>query len=437
MQIILSVVLCLLIIGVNAAIILKTKSYANPALVLSVFFGAQMLLSLFFLQQDMGGIYYGFFWMIAGMSVFALGSYGMRVRQNAKPRIERGAGFAHVPKGYGIYDSRPMQVTLGALLLLSFAQPLSLVYRLGYSFKDLFSLQKLLEINSTVANDRYISGDFATSALTQVFLVLVYLLPLMGGWNFIYSKKAVTKILCGCTVLPSLFVLFTQNTKAAFIGSVLLFLCSFVTAKIQRSGSFFKFRVKHLLLLIPLAAVFLIFNYVSFFLREGDVSWSLFEAINNKVLNYLLGQIPAFNYWFSNNLTLPAHTFGLKTFYSVSDTLGLMKRIPGIYSVKLVTAHLNTNVYTAFRPLIEDFSAFGALIVLFLTGALSGFCFERLRAGRARCVDIAFLTALYFYIFYAFITSPWAYVSYTAAVVLFLCYLLVMRKHIIFIREPQ
>jgi oligosaccharide repeat unit polymerase len=262
-------------------------------------------------------------------------------------------------------------------------------------------------------------------------------LPLIGGWNIIFSKKTYTKALCLCTVFPSLLVLLTQNTKAAFVGSVLLFICSFITAKFQKSGVFFKLGAKRLLLLFPMAVVFLLLNYISFFLREGNISWNLFTAVNNKVLNYLLGQIPAFNHWFTSTSTSSPHTFGLKTFHALTQSLGLSKRVPGIYTLKLVTAHLNTNVYTAFRPLIEDFSALGAMLLLFAVGMLSSLCFGRIRAGRARCLDIVFITALYFYIFYAFITSPFEYVTYSVDLVLFYVYLLLMRKHVLYMRKKS
>jgi oligosaccharide repeat unit polymerase len=324
-----------------------------------------------------------------------------------------------------------MNITLAALLLVSFTQPIIMVYRLGFSFADLFHLHTLLEINTAAASGRYVTHNFHTAAVTQVILVLVYLLPLIGGWNFIYSKKRLTRVLCICTVLPALLVLMTQNTKAAFIGSVLLFICSFITARLQKTGRFFKLTRKRLLMIIPAAAAFMLINYISFFLREGKVSLSLFKAINNKVFTYLLGQIPAFNHWFSTNTTAAAHTFGLKTFYAVPQALGLAKRAPGIYAEKFY----NTNIYMAFRPLIEDFSSLGALLVLLAAGAVSGFCIERIRSGYARCLDLAFIAALYFYIFYAFITSPYSYVSYTLAAVLFLPYLLLMRRHIVLKRE--
>jgi hypothetical protein len=61
-------------------------------------------------------------------------------------------------------------------------------------------------------------------------------------------------------------------------------------------------------------------------------------------------------------------------------------------------------------------------------GAISGHCFERLRRGCARSFAVTFTVAVYFYIFYAFITSPWAYASYSTAVMMFFIYMLLIRK---------
>jgi oligosaccharide repeat unit polymerase len=198
---------------------------------------------------------------------------------------------------------------------------------------------------------------------------------------------------------------------------------------------FFKARAKSLLLLLPAAAVFLLLNYFSFFMRAGNISRSLYRAINDKLPNYLLGQIPAFNHWFSTTSTVRPQTFGLKTFHALTQSLGLSKRVAGIYTLKFKTVHLDTNVYTAFRPLIEDFSAIGAVLILVVAGLLSSLCFERIRSGRARCLDLVFICAIYFYIFYAFITSPFEYVSYSVALLLFYGYLLMMRKHVLFSKK--
>ena len=418
----------LLLIALIAAVCIGAAylsgSAGSPASLFAILFAVQMILSLLLLGGDLNGEYEGFLWLTAAIALFGAGfcAAGRAYSRVAGPR-PRDAG---VPAG-GVYDGRAMGVTMLIMLALALVQPISAVYRLGYTALDLFTPQGLLGINSAAAKARYVSGNYLTSVYTQAFLTLVYLLPLIGGWNMAFLKRSKRRVLCAFTVAPSLFVLLTQNTKAAFIGAVLMFISSFLTAQIYRTGRFFRLGKRSLRVIIPLAAAFLVLNYASFILREGSVSTSIFGSINSKSLNYLLGQIPAFNYWFSTSAGSSEPTLGLRTFYSVSDALGLMKRTPGIYSTKLVTAHLNTNVYTAFRPLIEDFTVLGALGVVLGTGALSGLCFGRLRSGRAGSLCAAFTAAMYFYIFYAFITSPWAYASYSAAAVTFFVYLVIIK----------
>ena len=420
-----SLLLITLIVTVCIGAVYINGSAGSPASLFAILFGAQMILSLLLLEADLNGEFDGFLWLTAAIGLFALGSFASGKAYNAKH--EHRALRAEIPAG-GVYDGRAMGRVMIVLLVLALVQPISVIYRLGYTAADLLTPQGLLNINSAAAKARYLSGNYLTGVYTQAFLMLVYLLPLIGGWNMAFSLRKRRRVLCGLTVAPSLFVLLTQNTKAAFIGAVLLFISGFLTAQVYRKGRFFRLGARSLRVLIPLAAAFLVLNYVSFILREGGASASIFGKINSKSLNYLLGQIPAFNYWFSTGAGSTQPTFGLRTFYSVSDALGLMKRSPGIYSTKLVTANLDTNVYTAFRPLIEDFTALGALAVVFGTGIASGLCFARLKSGRAGSLCAAFTAAIYFYILYSFITSPWAYASYSAAAVAFLFYLIIIRR---------
>jgi hypothetical protein len=127
-----------------------------------------------------------------------------------------------------------MRILLAALLLLAFVQPVSAVVRLGYSPLDLFIPSKLMSINAAAARERYTQGNYLTSAFTQIFLCLVYLLPAAGGWNFEFCRHKRDRLLCAVTLAPALLVLMTQNTKAAFIGASFLFIGAFTAARIYR-----------------------------------------------------------------------------------------------------------------------------------------------------------------------------------------------------------
>jgi oligosaccharide repeat unit polymerase len=426
-----SALLIILSLLAAAGAVLAGRSAASPAGLFGIIFAVQMIFSLALLPGDISGGYAGFFFLLGEIAAFSLGTLAARLiySASASPAPE-GLREKYVAGFTALCASRGMRILLAALLLLAFVQPVSAVVRLGYSPLDLFIPSKLMSINAAAARERYTQGNYLTSAFTQIFLCLVYLLPAAGGWNFEFCRHKRDRLLCAVTLAPALLVLMTQNTKAAFIGASFLFIGAFTAARIYREGSFRVGGRREIKIILPALAAFLALNYLSFILREGSASLTIFSGINAKTLNYLLGQIPAFNHWFCTSGAWPSGlpTLGMSTFYGLSDVLGLMHRSPGIYTVKYVTANLNTNVYTAFRPLVEDFTFPGALAVTAAAGALSGHCFERLRRGCARSFAVTFTVAVYFYIFYAFITSPWAYASYSTAVMMFFIYMLLIRK---------
>ena len=74
-----------------------------------------------------------------------------------------------------------------------------------------------------------------------------------------------------------------------------------------------------------------------------------------------------------------------------------------------------SNIYTAFRPLIQDFSIPGALVVLALLGAVGGAGFRLVASGHWSGVTM--LLIAYVTIFWTPITWFWIYNSLTATVV--------------------
>jgi hypothetical protein len=81
--------------------------------------------------------------------------------------------------------------------------------------------------------------------------------------------------------------------------------------------------------------------------------------------------------------------------------------------VDLVTGQ-TSNVYTGFRPLIQDFTIPGALAMLALVGMVGGIGFRQVAAGRASAIPL--LIIAYVTIFWLPITWFWIYNSLTATV---------------------
>ena len=85
-----------------------------------------------------------------------------------------------------------------------------------------------------------------------------------------------------------------------------------------------------------------------------------------------------------------------------------------------------SNIYTVFRPLIEDFTFAGALMVLALTGFVTGFSFVRMRNGSV--ASIAVVSLFYSFVAWSHVTSLLAYNTILLAFVLWWMTLITLRQ---------
>jgi oligosaccharide repeat unit polymerase len=110
----------------------------------------------------------------------------------------------------------------------------------------------------------------------------------------------------------------------------------------------------------------------------------------------------------------------------ISNLLGLEERGQGIYAEYMQVGkngyHGISNVFTAFRPLIEDFGEAGSYAVMFILGFVSKLSLKYLTAGRMIYLNQTVLSAVYAYLIWSFAASFFAYTSYLA--MFFLAYFL-------------
>lgn len=59
------------------------------------------------------------------------------------------------------------------------------------------------------------------------------------------------------------------------------------------------------------------------------------------------------------------YSFGAMTFLGISNVLGVVQRVQGVYTALLGTS---SNVYTVFRGIVEDFGIIGGIIFISLQG---------------------------------------------------------------------
>jgi oligosaccharide repeat unit polymerase len=123
-------------------------------------------------------------------------------------------------------------------------------------------------------------------------------------------------------------------------------------------------------------------------------------------------------------------TWGSRTFMGISNLLGLEDRVQGIYQEYNNIGKNGffgiSNTFTIFRPLVEDFSEAGAMVVMFVMGIIGNMAVKALSARRLVIFNQVVLVALYAFLMWSFSASFYAYTTYLAmfALVFMLLYLL-------------
>lgn len=120
-------------------------------------------------------------------------------------------------------------------------------------------------------------------------------------------------------------------------------------------------------------------------------------------------------FWRNDN----EHKWGIMTFFGIANVLGIEQRIAGIYRDFVyfgrVDRSMNSNVYSIFRMLIDDFGKIGALVFLFLIGFASSKAIVFIQKRKMVFISQAFLIAVYSYVLWSFVASIWAYTSIICA----------------------
>ena len=308
-----------------------------------------------------------------------------------------------------------VKIFLIVLFLLALGNPLVVIIQNGFSFSALFSPESLLEMGNELSGSRY-SETQEVSFLSQVLLVFLYLSPLYGGYCFSLSKKKM-RYLCILSILPSVIGALTQGVKMGVMTSCFLFLIGLNVFSIS-NGIHFVINKKKVLYSICGTIALLSFLYLVMMFRIGQIDEEAVGMVNQKVASYTVGHLPCFDTWFSKREPEDLH-FGMRTFFAISNALGIEKRETGIYQERVDFGkdgfEGESNVYTAFRPLTEDFGTIGGVIFIFCMGYLSRLCIYYVKRYDKAFFCETLLCSFYAYVLWSYVTSFYSYFSYIVA----------------------
>lgn len=406
----------LLIFGIFVYSLWKKNDVFPFSFIFSLFWFLNILSSeIFFSDLQFSSEIY-FFLMTASLSVF-LGELVFAFK-NTKQEINV------------VTNKNISKLLFYVFLGIAFVFPVESLLVNGVSLSTILSFESLLEVNNTIAVSRY-EEETKTSIISQLTLIFVYLTPLWAG--FLSGENKSKKLLL-ISLLPSIFVLITQNTKLVFIAGLFLYLVGRLTYFIIYQNRLIIVKPKFIINFIFGFLGFYILVVISFIMRVGEYNESSIENANAKVASYI-AHVPAFDIWLNErfdpeNVALEG---GTKTFYGIANFLGIKKRIAGIFSddINIISNknELLTNVYTVFRYHLEDFGFVGTFIFLFFLGLV--FSFSRYLKTFSPYGSMAIVACFLFYVFDSFVSSIWAYISFILLFVVFYFALLVSSKRVV------
>jgi len=288
----------------------------------------------------------------------------------------------------------------------------------GYGVASLLSLGRLAEVAHRLSVLRY-TGSYRSSLVTQAFLAFVYAAPALAGLVAASAPATRTKWLYGL-LLPFLspaLLMLIRTQRGAVIVSAILWVSEYFAAAVMMGERTLVTGRRVALAATVLGLALLLFAYVAV-LRNGATEVSLAFALLPKVVTGAFGGPINLSIWLRETRGVVASpALGAYTFSGVYDILGLHTRVLGLFDdFHTLQSGYSTNIYTIFRPLIEDFTLPGALLLSSLFGFLAQRSYDGVRRGRPRAAPG--LAAAYATILFSFNTCIWTWNATIAAVLL-------------------
>ena len=225
-----------------------------------------------------------------------------------------------------------------------------------------------------VTDARYL-GFLEVPGLVTVLPTGTYIAALVGG--FIVGAGLAPKgqvwryLLWGVPLFAQTMI---QTTRASVAYGAVLFLCAFLAARISQ-GTDRSLRLTHLVSVGPA----LFGGAFAFNLFGQLVRWRSFEPAHllpgfEKVRVLLTGHMYLFNAFLEGNEQAAlAEGEGGRTFAGLAQLAGFGSREIGLGYAELDFPNgWRSNLYTAFRPMIEDGTLAGALLGFFLLFLIAG-----------------------------------------------------------------
>jgi len=238
-----------------------------------------------------------------------------------------------------------------------------------------------LSIPNLIAIDRY-SGNSNYPTLIKYSLYCIYPANLLGGLilsfkNLSFKIKAITF----SPLFAALLLGIIEGARSSILLGLILFFSAWLSSQTidenyKKTNHIFKVIVGGIFFTIGFTLLFIVIQW----LRQG-MDKIVFELIFDRVQAYFFGYLAAFTQWFVN---IEGNSFsgGLNTFAGPFNLIGIIERPLGFYEPISISSGISTNIFTAFRGIVNDFSISGSIIIVFILGFIFQVFFENINSKK-------------------------------------------------------
>lgn len=275
-------------------------------------------------------------------------------------------------------------------------------YSLGFSFMEVLTLGHLWSVA------RYDRGEIEP---WSVRLLIMWLYPavLLAGICCASTHRKIHKRLSVLPLVPAFLIGTVFAARAGLLISGICWCSGFFAVRFHQNHGRYELLQRKLVFSFGALAIcgllfFIGIDTLRIFEGGGDIGLRIDVP---RLAKYFFGAIPAFSAWV-HYAHSPGISWGAYTFSGIFDLIGVKHREIGVYGeMQTLAGGEDTNIYTLFRGLMQDFTLAGTCLFGLIVGALAGI------ASRTRSADLSVriltLAAYYALIIFSPIISLFVY----------------------------
>lgn len=301
-----------------------------------------------------------------------------------------------------------------------------ILWSAGYSLTVFLSLEEVVRMGHNFSVARYLEGYNSPSIVRYLLMPFVYLSAILGGLLFSPNSSKTYRLIGLLSLVPIILIGIINAARLGIFLSIIFWVTSYISSRIfLYRGEISLFARRNLLVGFFLLLILFSVAVLLKISRGGTISVDTIPVALSNVRVGSLGYLSAFSQWFGRTWFSYGNKigWGAFNFAGIFDQLGLHKREIGLFTESVKVNGVNTNIYTLFRELIEDFTLGGSLLVLFAGGILAMFVYRRVIEGKA--LYLPALIAFYSVTLCSFATNIFNYNSIVVGFLLLQGYLLV------------